>query len=172
MIEGQETAHFFHLPRQFTIFSAEAFAIKSALEIMWRDRKKGMDIIILTDSQSVLQAVNNYQMNVYNNRYITEIRNIYFKLSKEMGNKIMLIWIPAHQGIRGNELADKIAKEATEEKESIEIEIPIKDLTKNFKKETWIKTRNTLTYESRYKGIDYTLKNSMKKKKKNHGLQS
>lgn len=74
MIEEQEIAYNISMAKECSIFTAEAFAIQTALEIIYRERNHNIkDIVILSDARSVLQALTNNQINVYQNRYITEI---------------------------------------------------------------------------------------------------
>lgn len=54
-------------------------------------------------------------------------------------------WIPAHKGIKDNELADQLAKKASKEEENRNIQVPLGDLRKKFKKETWNMTQNSIT---------------------------
>ncbi|GIX78884.1 RNase H domain-containing protein [Caerostris extrusa] len=63
-------------------------------------------VSIITDSRSVLQALenpNNIEDDIYQIK-----RNI-----KNFAGEIHLFWIKAHQGFLGNERADELAKEAT-----------------------------------------------------------
>ncbi len=50
---------------------------------------------------------------------ITETRHILLNI-RNLGIEVQFCWVPAHIGIKGNEKADKIAKEALE-KEQVEI---------------------------------------------------
>ncbi|KAK0170546.1 hypothetical protein PV328_008384 [Microctonus aethiopoides] len=86
------------------------------------------EIIIMTDSKSTLQSLANNKINAYTNKYILEIKYWYDKIISEMKRNIIFIWISAHKGIKGNEIADKIAKEAAEVKEHGRIDVPINDL--------------------------------------------
>lgn len=64
------------LPKVCTSFTAETFAIRTALQLMEiQAKEREKDIIILTDSKT-LQAIQNNHINVYKNRHITEIRTI------------------------------------------------------------------------------------------------
>lgn len=68
MFLNQETAYNIRLPKYCSIFTAEMFAIKAALEIIIREnnvRKK--DIIILSDSRPALLALQNNNLSVYRN---------------------------------------------------------------------------------------------------------
>lgn len=75
VIEEQEIAymHNYHnisMASECSIFTAEAFAIKAALEIMYKETDHSYkDIVILSDARSVLQALSNNLLNVYHNRY-------------------------------------------------------------------------------------------------------
>ncbi|GBN17961.1 Putative protein in type-1 retrotransposable element R1DM [Araneus ventricosus] len=84
-----------------SVFLAEAFAIKLALlRVQDNERLK-----IFTDSKSVLQSLESSQIHA---SVILDIKNI-------LKNKkcIEFYWVKAHIGIRGNEMADVLAKNAT-----------------------------------------------------------
>lgn len=112
ILEDQKNGDSISLPSQCSTFTAEAFAIKAALEIVAKDNKstKKNIIIIFSDCKAVLQAINNNRLNTYHNKYILNIKEISSKLKKEKKMRILLIWIPSHRGITGNELADHLAK--------------------------------------------------------------
>lgn len=88
------------LPQNTSIFEAEAIAIIKALQLSESSDKK---YVICTDSRSVFDAAFN-QTN--KNELIITIQQKIMKIT----NKIKLIWIPSHIGIKGNEAADLAAK--------------------------------------------------------------
>jgi len=88
------------LPHHFSVFTAEAVAIIKAIK--FAIELKG-SYIICSDSLSTLQGVQNF---CNNNNLLSEIRHLCIKNN----SKIKLLWVPAHIGIIGNELADNAAK--------------------------------------------------------------
>lgn len=114
-------------PKKCSIFTAEAFAIKTALERLlysYENKKyKHEYIIIFSDCQGVLKALDNNKLSAYHNRYI-ESRKLYWKLECNFNTKIFVMWVPSHPGLTGNELADILAKQRTLDSEDKTIEIP------------------------------------------------
>jgi ribonuclease HI len=98
------------LPKQMSIFNAEAVVILEAIKATkrWGLAKR----IILSDSLSNLMA----QQKIYTrgNSKISELKDL---LAEERAN-LKIMWIPAHVGIGGNECADRAAKDALEQKET------------------------------------------------------
>ena len=58
---------------------------------------------------------------------IKEIKTDINRLQRE-GIKVELAWTPGHSSIRGNELADRLAKEGAKEAETMEEKSPITTL--------------------------------------------
>ncbi|GBO30700.1 hypothetical protein AVEN_198438-1 [Araneus ventricosus] len=96
-----------------SVFIAEALAIFRALEICKRIEDENH---IYSDSRSVLMAIDSLQDIHY---IIFNIKNI-LKQTKN----VKLFWIKAHVGTHGNEVADYLAKKATE-KDSIDHVVPL-----------------------------------------------
>lgn len=98
------------LPEQSSNYTAELFAIDKAVNITTSVIKR--NTCILSDSLSVIQALTTPgNKKRTNNTLLTIKENI--NRAKEYGLIIVLIWIPAHRGITGNERADRMANMAT-----------------------------------------------------------
>ncbi len=103
-----------------SVYAVELFAILMALE--WIECTKSNRTLICSDSVSVLQSlktgmVKNHQELLY------DVMSIYSRI-KNKGDEVILMWVPAHMGIIGNEKVDKIAKKALQ-KESIKAVISL-----------------------------------------------
>ncbi|XP_026475988.1 uncharacterized protein LOC113381241 [Ctenocephalides felis] len=101
----------YKLPDFASIFTAEIFAIKKAIELI--QRHKIMKTVIFTDSKSSIETL----QNLYNKTQTSDILfyEVWYDINRLMriGYTIKIIWIKAHSGIKGNEIADKLAKQAT-----------------------------------------------------------
>ena len=92
-----------------TVYAAELQGILMALEIAIG--QLSTRVVIFTDNQAALKTIQN--PGTPSGQYILiEIIQLLDRLRKK-GITIALYWIPAHQGIDGNEQADRAAKEAT-----------------------------------------------------------
>lgn len=66
--------------------------------------------------------------------------------------RILLIWIPSHRGIIGNELADYLAKQGAAEENNNTMEVPIGDMRRIFREDSWQRTQRRITDEASFKG--------------------
>ena len=89
-----------------SIFTAELRAILHALDIV--SSYDDMSFIIFSDSLSCLYAL---QGNNFDNPDVLKILERCHELI-DSGKNVVFAWCPSHVGIKGNERADKLAKEA------------------------------------------------------------
>ena len=95
----------YRLPTFFSVFSAEFLAVELALKLI--SSYSYRHFIIYTDSKSVLEALHS---NSCSPSFISVLQ-LYNELCNK-GFNILFCWVPAHVGIKGNEAADKAAKQA------------------------------------------------------------
>ena len=105
-----------------SIFTAELQAIHSAI---WQIKQRKIHLaVICTDSSSSLQAISSLQCSSHPivhkiKKLINSFRNIH---------EIKFLWIPGHNGIRGNERADVLAKESLKLLERNHLLCPFSDI--------------------------------------------
>jgi len=97
------------LPETATVFQAEAKAISTCAEMILMKGYNNKTINIYSDSQAVLKAVMN---NKTTSKTIQQCKENLKNLAAS--NKVILTWIPGHEGHEGNEKADELAKKGTE----------------------------------------------------------
>jgi len=103
-----DTTYKVRLTRHSSVFSAELFAILKSLRYV----KNSADskFVIFSDSLSAIESIkNNKNKNALNIKINQILGSIHDK-------SIVFEWVPSHCKIPGNELADKAAKDATEER--------------------------------------------------------
>ena len=93
------------LPRESSIFTAEACAIDLALNIISKSKHK--KFIIFSNSLSVLLSLRNKK---FQNPFIIKLLSRLDSMSNR--KEIIICWTPSHIGVRGNERADSAAKSA------------------------------------------------------------
>ncbi|XP_037086809.1 uncharacterized protein LOC119107469 [Pollicipes pollicipes] len=96
----------FKLPELCSIFIAEGFAVLQALNYTHTNRI--LKCVICTDSLSIITALGNPTSE---NPIVIHLLETVSQLI-EMGSIIIVLWIPSHSNIRGNETADAQAKMA------------------------------------------------------------
>ena len=99
------------LAENSSVFSAELVGIILALKKVKQLEKEIKNFVIMTDGLSALQSLANPNPN---NNFSKRILNLLTTLCPDVN--IHFVWIPGHVGIIGNEKADKLAKEALEQR--------------------------------------------------------
>ncbi|XP_058977368.1 uncharacterized protein LOC131802040 [Musca domestica] len=119
------------LPEYSSVFTAEIIAIYEAIN--YTKYLKGK-FVIVSDSLSALDCIANPNNN-----------NIYASLIRDIINyeKHLLVWVPGHSNIKGNEFADLVAKEAFNFPLTTTDNLNLQDI-KNFVKTQFYCERNSL----------------------------
>jgi ribonuclease HI len=99
-----------HLGIQSEVFDAELHAITEKLEDLNRFEIPPMKIYICVDNQATIDTLYVNRENSEPARHAIKQAN----LLNMNGWDIQAIWTPAHLGIPGNELADKLAKSGSD----------------------------------------------------------
>jgi len=104
-------------------YQAELAAIKLAVTIT-KQFAEHKQIVIFSDSLSAIQSIESG----HTTSSPSLLRQLY-EVLYESHHDIVLAWIPGHSGIRGNELADDLAKVGTKKpKVEIDIELEITEM--------------------------------------------
>ena len=105
-----------------SVFTAEVEAITKALTYVKVSTRQSF--VIFSDSMSVLQAIESQESkNPLVNRVLQACQKI---LSN--GKFITFCWLPSHRDIRGNEDADRAAKDALSKAQPEKFELPCTDV--------------------------------------------
>lgn len=114
----------YHLQNNTSIFSAELFAILRAVETTPKNINT-----IFSDSLSALQELKNQYSN---NTLVQKIQDKILESKKTFN----FIWIPSHIGIKGNEHADFLAKDAINKPQHKNYKYFVRDFRNVIKQET------------------------------------
>ena len=118
------------LPDGSSIYTAELKALLLALKYAYQS--KSCKFLIVSDSLSALEGLSSRKIT---HPLLSDIHDLHTSLIRD-GKSIVFFWVPGHTGIRGNELADRAAREAVELPVSTEPaqSIPAGDLKRKVKK--------------------------------------
>ena len=116
IIKMEDFKKMFSLSGNCSVFQGELFAIKEAVVVASDIVHDQRTAHIFTDSLSSLHALGDPDSNLKDVQIIHEI------VSTKGKDKFIFHWVPGHQGVIGNELADKEAKSAIIHGQKLNIE--------------------------------------------------
>ena len=109
------------LPNECSVYTAELYGLVLGLQIV-ESSAKGR-YLIGSDSLSALEAIHSKNLS---NPLLISFFARYNELNTA-GYEVLLAWIPGHVGICGNEMADRLAREAVKNR-PINMKVPYSDL--------------------------------------------
>ena len=142
-IAGPTYNSHFSLSQDTSVFQAELYALSALTQYLRQKNQKKIKINILTDNQAVIKALNKHS---FKSKALLECKKSLNELAKS--NKTSLIWIPGHEGFKGNERADNEAKKGAVK--PLCGPYPSYGFTKNYlykEIKTWTKNNSRLYWE-------------------------
>ena len=139
------------LPDEFSVYSAELWAIVLALKMCYQSRKK--KFIIFSDSLSALTAIAEKNLE---HPLLQDIFERYSLLCQE-GKKVSFAWVPSHKKIDGNVQADNAAKNAITDPNVLQTKTcfsDVKSKIKTYVLDTWQRDWNREPENKLYKVQD------------------
>ena len=135
----------FRLNDDISVYSAELFSIYMALSFINDINRTLTQVVIMTDSKSVLQSLEN---DFSKNRcdLLLECKVLIHQILNK-GVNLSLLWIPSHVGIHGNEVVDMEAKHAAQ-KPNIDYDIGF-SITEIYSK---LKSNIHVKWENQFQG--------------------
>ena len=139
--DGTTSEHYDSCGENCSNYEAEAVAITTAIQIIHQKFElteiTPSDIVIFSDSKSVLQALQNSPLQ---GKIILDIAEETDRLLTAYGIQITLQWIPGHNSISGNDRADKLAKSGASKPQKIKpcSQNTVRQMLRNNKKEDWL----------------------------------
>ena len=102
-------------------------------------------------------SIQNPKIEIRINAYIYQIKNKIIEFyNSSKGKEIQIVWIPGHKpGLQGNDIADKMAKEASRREPDHCCKIPFTDLKGHYKNKSKENTISFITENSEDKGTNY-----------------
>ena len=97
------------LPSSCSAFTAEMFAVLTAVKHVFNSGIQGENFLIYTDCSSVLASLRQLMPM---HPLVQEVQDWLVLLHSRKRIQVNFCWVPAHVGVAGNEKADKAAKEA------------------------------------------------------------
>jgi ribonuclease HI len=91
------------------VFTAEITALLTALRFVGSGQP--CEFLILTDSLSSIEALRSRKISPRTHSVVYECKDALWRLEANQF-VVRLMWVPAHVGIDGNEMVDRIAKES------------------------------------------------------------
>jgi hypothetical protein len=91
------------------VIQAEVYAIKACFKENLDRNYRNRNICILSDSQAALKALDKHQIN---SKLVCDCYQTLMELANH--NRVELVWVPRHEGITVNEIADHLARTGSE----------------------------------------------------------
>lgn len=136
-----------------SIFTAEAYAIFNALIYIVKIDDT-TNFTIVTDSMSVLMALDNRKLSYKTNYLVFKILDLLKELEIH-GKVIKFKWVPSHQGITGNEIVDEAANSLWDEDHTDIMKVPFTDYITVLKATARLRWRRYWKEVSKDKGCWY-----------------
>ncbi len=108
------------LSDQVSVFTVELMGIWLALQ--WIEETRPDKVVICSDSSAVLKSLQSFKSQSRQD-IVYEVLECYTRIS-QLGVKVKFTWVPAHIGVKGNEMVDGLAKQASKRKD-VDISISI-----------------------------------------------
>ena len=144
-------------PNEYTIFTAELYAIYTSIKFI--EEKPGF-FLILTDSLSSVKALQSCK--VREHYLVLRISELLKQMPK---GKVIIEWIPSHNGVPGNEKADKLARDALSLNIINNISYPKKELQKRIAKYYYSLWQTSIAkFPTETRNIDQVLSKTKNKK--------
>jgi ribonuclease HI len=100
----------YNLGPAISVFQSEIFAISAGASECLRLRICDAKIAFCVDSQAALLSL---ESNVFKSRAVLECFSLLSELSHN--NEVILLWVPGHSGVPGNEMVDELARVGSSE---------------------------------------------------------